>query len=350
MYVLHGSGAAATQLRNGTHSDPVRIMPLGDSLTYGCGENSYAASPAFAYECCVYDGGYRSWLGMYLMGMMEAPIRFPAIPAKNVTFVGSQSSGPGAICCDHEGHVGARVKDLEALVTGWMTKPELFLLTAGTFDVTGGAAAADIAADLTSLLAAIQKQFPQAMVFLSTIPSIKATPKWDTVVDGYNGLLPGVVSQAKSAGQDVVFADINKLTTLCSPAGNDCTNDAAHPETNHIVPTVSGYTIMAMAWYQVLFPYVCGEACGPTASCKTAACGGDPAANLPGIPSNAAAYAAPLKTIAGVKVGWVGNTYGGGCKSGPCHVQPGLNTMHVQPDGTIYTIASCALALTACRH
>lgn len=204
----------------------------------------YASSPADAYECCVYDGGYRSWLGMYLMGMMVAPIRSPIIPAKNVTFVGSMSSGPAAIRCNHEGHIGAKVADITALVPSFTTDPEIILLTIGTFDVVANETAASIAVDLTDLLKALKSKVPNAKVFVASIPRIHASPAWDAVVQQYNARIPDVLAAASAAGQDVEFVDIAGLTNLCSPNGSDCTNDAMHPETNHVVPTVSGYTIM----------------------------------------------------------------------------------------------------------
>ena len=38
--VLGAAACKGSALRNGTATDPVRIMPLGDDMTYGCGENS----------------------------------------------------------------------------------------------------------------------------------------------------------------------------------------------------------------------------------------------------------------------------------------------------------------------
>src|SRR5919106_4728553 len=100
--------AAETTLRT-----PVRIMPMGDSITHGSGAS----------------GGYRLELKDLLM---------PA--GHSFDFVGSQASGPFEIeDRQHQGHRGFKIHDIAALARDRVTtyRPDVVLLVIGTNDVIG---------------------------------------------------------------------------------------------------------------------------------------------------------------------------------------------------------------------
>jgi len=91
--------------------NPVKIMPIGDSITSGEGIPSY--------------GGYRNFLGALLE---DDGVSFD--------FVGSQKSGEGLADPDNEGHPGWRISNLrEAIASdGWLEtyQPDVILLHIGS--------------------------------------------------------------------------------------------------------------------------------------------------------------------------------------------------------------------------
>src|SRR5947209_18768574 len=107
--------AAVTALQMGVASAEsnggVKVMPLGDSITYGTGD----------------PGGYRIGLWQRLVA-----------GGYKVDFVGSQSNGPASLGDhDHEGHPGWRIDQLDANIVGWLNtyQPHTVLLHIGTNDI-----------------------------------------------------------------------------------------------------------------------------------------------------------------------------------------------------------------------
>ena len=69
------------------------IMPMGDSITYGCGSN--ATAPAYTLECSTGDGSYRARLYQLLRAA-----------GKRFRFVGSMASGSEALPPSQRHHEG----------------------------------------------------------------------------------------------------------------------------------------------------------------------------------------------------------------------------------------------------
>src|SRR5688500_15993420 len=75
---------------------PVRIMPLGDSITFGAGGTANL-------------GGYRGPLYTLLTNA-----------GYNVDFVGTQTgNSSGVPDQDHQGHSGWRIDELDSNIAGW---------------------------------------------------------------------------------------------------------------------------------------------------------------------------------------------------------------------------------------
>jgi lysophospholipase L1-like esterase len=123
----------------------LRVMPLGDSITYGLGSSD--------------RGGYRADLAR----------RFAAAGFR-VDFVGSLRAGPLGMDDDNEGHGGWRIAQLAARVDGWLAgyRPDVVLLHAGTNDLhrtdSPGAAIR-----LGQLLDRIRREAPTTQVFVAQI-------------------------------------------------------------------------------------------------------------------------------------------------------------------------------------
>lgn len=126
---------------------PVRVMPLGDSITAGVGSRSGGS-----YRTVLYDRLRASGL--------------------DVDFVGSRQSGSGADP-DHEGHGGWTVERIAAQVDGWLElyQPDVVLLHIGTNNVTRGEPPVRIARKLSGLIDRIRAARPQAHVLVSEVVS-----------------------------------------------------------------------------------------------------------------------------------------------------------------------------------
>ena len=124
---------------------PLRIMPLGDSITAGVGSRSGSSYRAVLYT-----------------QLRDAGV--------DVDFVGSQRAGPGADP-DHEGHGGWTVQRVAEHIDGWLAlyQPDVVLVHLGTNNVTRGETPRQIAGRLSVLVDRIRAARPQAYVLVSEI-------------------------------------------------------------------------------------------------------------------------------------------------------------------------------------
>ena len=195
-----------------TAQTPVRVMPLGDSLTYGYPDT----------------GGYRVGLDrMVLQAGMS------------VDFVGSLHDGPpGLADQDHEGHGGWRIDQLTPHVDEWMAaaEPDVVLLHIGTNDIADKYQMETAPERLRTLVQTICRARPGVRVVLASVGASDVT--WDVLTD-YNGAMPRLVADAQREGCHARFLDMNKVMV-----------QADFPDGAH--PTVEGYAKMADAWFPVL--------------------------------------------------------------------------------------------------
>ncbi|MFI5387559.1 MAG: GDSL-type esterase/lipase family protein [Fimbriimonadales bacterium] len=190
---------------------PIRIMPLGDSITAG-------------YPV---PGGYRTRLYYLLstegfsfdfVGSMTDNSNFPALPDP-----------------DHEGHSGWQTVNISANISGWLTTstPDVILLHIGTNDISAGVGSAVALSRLDILLSQITSQEPNAQLFVASV-----VPRWDSneaTSQVYNAGIPGLVSSYTSQGKHVYFVDIH------SAVGASDLADGIHPNQG-------GYDKMANVW------------------------------------------------------------------------------------------------------
>jgi lysophospholipase L1-like esterase len=189
----------------------LKIMPLGDSITWG--------TPAPAY------GGYRHLLGTLL-----------ANDGYSVEFVGSGQSGIGVLPSpNNEGHPGWTIRRILKGIdsAGWLEtyQPDIVLLHIGTNDLrplVGGAAAAPD--NLSALLDDILRRLPRAYVIVAQIIPFRPGP--DPGHQAYNAAIPGIVA---SKGARVSVVDMQSILSPSDYA------DGLHPK-------AVGYDKMARAW------------------------------------------------------------------------------------------------------
>ncbi|MGC1374592.1 MAG: SGNH/GDSL hydrolase family protein [Anaerolineales bacterium] len=209
---------------------PIKVMPLGDSITDGF--TTPGGYRIEFYNRLVADG---------LTGSLD--------------FVGSQSNGPASLLDrEHEGHVGWAVADLAANIDTWMTNssPSIVMLMIGTNDIlhsqyTGASTR------LSSLIDQICAKLPAGgKLYVSTIPTLGSTTygSYITLVDQYNADIPGIVQSKVAAGKPVYLVDMHSVIT-------------ASDLTDEIHPTAAGYDKMGDAWYAIIKPNLVA---GPTST------------------------------------------------------------------------------------
>ena len=187
----------------------LKIMPLGDSITYGNGDLDY--------------GGYRNLLGTLL-----------ASDGYLIDFVGSQQSGEGVISDpDNEGCPGWRILNIKSGIDseGWLEtyQPDIILLHIGSNDLRygNGIYAPD---NLSALLDDILVRLPQVYVIVAQI----IPTRWgaDSNHRLFNDAIPGVVA---SKGTHVSIVDMQNILSK-----NDFMT-LYHP-------SAGGYDKMAYTW------------------------------------------------------------------------------------------------------
>jgi lysophospholipase L1-like esterase len=218
-------------------SNPCKIMPLGDSITFGVGDEP--------------NGGYR--------GPLFATI---VAAGQKVTFTGSQQNGPTTVSGQtfpkhHEGHSGWGISEVNpnsggslGLATvipnpGFSSAsggvPEIILLHIGTND-SGTYSAAQMQSDLKGFLDKLSTNAPNALIVLAQIIPLGYAPD-NAVIKAYNQALPGIVQERAAAGKHIMLVDMNtgfSTTTMYA-------TDKIHPNT-------TGYKTMADRWYAAIGP------------------------------------------------------------------------------------------------
>ena len=194
------------------HADatpPLRIMPLGDSITYGLGSSTTSSYRADLWNKLTATGA-------------------------QLDFVGSAHSG-ALPDTDNEGHSGWRIDQIADIASCAVAKsrPNLVTLHLGTNDMgqdyQTGTAPQRLGALVDQLLAAD----PGVTVLVaSLVPSNDPAEQARTVT--FNQQLPGLVGQQQAAGKHVRLVDMSAVTT------SDL-SDPWHPNDN-------GYRKMATAF------------------------------------------------------------------------------------------------------
>ena len=199
---------------------PCKILPLGDSITFGI----------------QYAGAYR------------VELFTKAVAAnKKLTFVGSQMNGPTTAAGmpfpqSHEGHSGFTIAQMTPFISSdAQYAPNIILLHIGTNDTymanPGGAPAR-----LQTLVDMILAAYPSALL---VVAKIIPYPSQMTNVDTFNATIPTLVSSRAAMGKHILMVDLNtgfNVPTMLS-------SDSIHPNQ-------TGYNFMGDTWYGVIGSYL----------------------------------------------------------------------------------------------
>ena len=209
---------------------PLRIMPLGDSITYG------SSTP----------GGYR--LPLYTLLNTAG---------YNVDYIGTQTGNgaAGLPDSDHEGHGGWTIGGIDGSILSWLDSiadPDVILLHIGTNDSGAG----DFSNRVTQLNALVNKivtKRPFAHVIVTTL-LMRGEPNYTAITNYFNPYISPLVADQRAQGHNRVhYLDMHAYLGLTN------TYDNLHPN-------AGGYTNMANAWLpaitNILSPVGDGEAPG----------------------------------------------------------------------------------------
>ncbi|WP_306212482.1 SGNH/GDSL hydrolase family protein [Actinoplanes sp. RD1] len=192
-------------------AEPVRIMPLGASITYGYGSSDGNGYRGRLYERLTRDAGM------------------------NVDFVGSQRSGR-LRDRDHEGHPGWRIDQIAAHAGEWLAayRPDVVIMHLGTNDMIQDYRSATAPERLAALCREIVRRDPGVTVYVSSLVASTDTAV-DGRIDAFNARLPGVLAGLPQ----VVYVDQHAAMDRRE------LSDEVHP-------TDQGYREIADAWYAAM--------------------------------------------------------------------------------------------------
>ncbi|MHC1766869.1 MAG: immunoglobulin domain-containing protein [Verrucomicrobiia bacterium] len=194
---------------------PVRILPLGDSLSAGI--------PV--------EGGYRTRLYSTL-----------SADGFTVDFIGTQtvfSNHPQLPDPDHEGHGGFQIHEIDAGVEGWISSvedPDVVLLWIGTNDYSVNNDINNARNRLANLIAHIATLRPHAKIIVANLLIRTDSPTADqNIQTTFNPYLPAIVDEQVQLGRQVSFVDLRSTCTAADLI------DSLHPN-------LEGYNKIADAW------------------------------------------------------------------------------------------------------
>jgi lysophospholipase L1-like esterase len=194
---------------------PTRIMPMGDSITWGVGGDG--------------RGGYRPPL-----------VQSQVAGRYSSDMVGSWHSGPSTLYDqDHAGYGGFRIDQLAGEVVKELAyRPEIVLLQIGTNDVLQQYELATAPDRLRALIRLITDTAPDVRLVVASITPL-ANPTLDADARAFNATIPDIVAAEAAAGGQVSFLDMYPVLTAADLP------DGVHPNQ-------AGYDKMAAAWHERL--------------------------------------------------------------------------------------------------
>ena len=195
---------------------PLRVMPLGASVTYGMGSSTANA-----------NAGYRGYLQYYFD---DAGVSYD--------MVGSNRRGnQNLIDTDNEGHSGYRIDQIASRLTQWLTNnpPDVVTLHIGGNDVFQNYRLAEAPQRLNALIDQIRDKSPQGVKIVVFTLLDTSDKNYQQRVHDYNAALRVVVANQFAAHSDVWLAEMEGMIDIKTEL-----SDRQHPN-------AKGYAKMAVS-------------------------------------------------------------------------------------------------------
>jgi lysophospholipase L1-like esterase len=204
-----------------------KIMPLGDSITFGLQSST--------------GGGYRVEL-----------FRKAVADSHPITFVGRQSTGPNTLDGqpfpkNNEGYSGATIatggNQLANRVDAAFAAnpPNIVLLHIGTNNLYQGLPQG-VTDQLGNLIDQIINDAPNALLVVAQITPLGSATNG---VQAYNAAIPAIVQQRIDAGKHLLLVNMSSAFTAANANVSALLADGVHPNDQ-------GYAIMAQTWYDAI--------------------------------------------------------------------------------------------------
>ena len=210
---------------------PLRVMPLGDSITYGSNSDGVGGGYRYPLYVALTNAGY------------------------NIDYIGTQTSIPHAGLgaeINHEGHSGWKISDpssgLYENILGWFASvadPDVILLHIGTND-SGTLTTFSNAVDrLDALITRMAVAKPNAHIIVTSVMK-RSAPNYTYITNLFNPFVPGKVDAQAALGRRVTFLDMHAKLELSDMYDN-------------LHPNNAGYGKMAAAFFpavtNIVTPY-----------------------------------------------------------------------------------------------
>jgi lysophospholipase L1-like esterase len=200
---------------------PLRIMPLGDSITLGLSV----------------PGGYRAPLYQLLTNA-----------GRQVDFIGTQT-GNGAASLpdpDHEGYSGYTIRDIDFTLPSIFSAsvgPDIILMLLGVNDYRISDDIGNATNRLEALIVRLATNWPGAKIVVANLLPT-SEPLNTQIQTTFNPLLPGLCERQRALGRQVYFNDLRSVIQL-----------ADLPDQLH--PNQFGYNKMATNWLAAINALPC---------------------------------------------------------------------------------------------
>ncbi len=238
---------------NPTASSPLRIMPLGDSITAGYTDNPVWEHPfEFGYRSGLYQRLKKQGFPFQFVGGSGEPwnqkFGDPTRGGSIVPPLDLRTRGQDG----HRGYGGAKIPDIQQQLSGWMIedRPDLVLLMIGINGIS-----ADSPGQLVWLLKTLYEADPNAGVIVAQIPPMN---RFNPDVTAYNTF---VRKRLEPPFHEKEFAistvDLHTLF-LKDPADPESIDAACFSNgVNHPVNAV--YDTMAEHWFQAIQTFMSNQ-------------------------------------------------------------------------------------------
>ncbi|MBK3643639.1 SGNH/GDSL hydrolase family protein [Streptomyces sp. MBT33] len=178
----------------------LRLMPLGDSITWGVGSPSGNSYRGFLWNQLTAEGHALDFVGSGRNGTMSDP--------------------------DNEGHSGWRIDQIAGIADSVLARyrPNVVTLEIGTNDLNGNYQIPTAPDRLRALIDQIVRDAPDATVLVGTV-IVSTSGTEEANRPAFNAKLPGIVQAEQAAGKHVRLVDMSALTSADL-------SDSLHPNDN----------------------------------------------------------------------------------------------------------------------